>query len=446
MVANTNPTPTPPEAKPGDPAVASIKDISPEKLHAAAKVLDSLLVFFCQDFQWASQIFYLMERIPVIDKRVKTMGVAVRNDRLLLMYNPFFVTDELDRMETGFVLVHESLHIMFHHVTKRRPHMGSAAKKWNIAADLAINCLIPRTATSMMPVFKKDLVDEEGQPVKHPNGQPIKKGDRMGVLPVDYKFEDKKSMEWYFDAIPENEGGGGGDGEGEGDWPGLDSHELWEPSDLVDQEVKQTVERIEKNRLWGNMPAEVQAAIKAAQVSEVPWWKILRHLIGDLMSKTKIKTSKKVNRRMPIFPWKGDIKSGVDRKLVAFDTSGSVGDDELMKFLSEVNRLVEDEQPVDAVCFDTCIKGKVRPFSRSAKSYKFEGRGGTAFTPVVEFAKQHHYKHLIIFTDGQAECPPHVQGLDLLWIITPEGSDTPPQGFQGRFLKMKKLKAKPFRQ
>lgn len=436
---------------PDKPEIATIKDVSEEVLRAAHKVLDNLLVFFTQDFPWASQIYYLMERTPVIDKRIPTMGVSVKNDRLMLLYNPFFVTEELDRMEIGFVMVHEALHIMFHHCTKRSPHMHSAAQKWNQAADLAINCLIPRTSTCVMPSHKKDLLKEDGSPVMGPGGKPIKKGDRMGILPVDYKMEDKRAMEWYYDALPEppeQDGDGSSGGEGvSGQYPGqMDSHDMWEPSDMVDQEVKQTIERIEKNRQWGNMPAEVQQAIIAAQAAEVPWWKILRHLLGDLMSKNKIKTSKKVNRRMPIFPWKGEIKSGVDKKLVAFDTSGSVGDDELSKFLSEVNRLVEDEQPVEAVCFDTEVKGRARPFSRSMKSYKFEGRGGTCFTPVVEFAKKNHYKHLIIFTDGCAECPPHVQGLDILWIITPDGSDTPPQGYQGRFLKMKKMKAKPFRQ
>ena len=163
------------------------------------------------------------------------------------------------------------------------------------------------------------------------------------------------------------------------------------------------------------------------------------------MSKSKKKSMKRPNRRIPNYPYKGDVKSGVDRKLVAFDTSGSVGDDELEKFLSEVNRLVEDEQPVESICFDTTVKGKPMPFTRAKKKYEFKGRGGTCFTPIVEFARDKHYKHLIILTDGEAECPPHVVGLDLLWVITPGGSDTPPAGYQGRFIKMKKLQDKNFR-
>jgi len=145
-----------------------------------------------------------------------------------------------------------------------------------------------------MPSHKKDVMKEDGTPVMGAGGKPIKKGDRMGILPVDYKMEDKRAMEWYYDALPEppeqdGDGGGGGGGGGEGvsgQYPGqMDSHDMWEPSDMVDQEIKQTIERIEKNRQWGNMPAELQQAIIAAQATEVPWWKILRHLLGDLMSK-----------------------------------------------------------------------------------------------------------------------------------------------------------------
>ena len=421
---------------------------SPEQLAMSKKVIDNLLVYFVHDFPWASQIFYCMEKHPV--PGMGTMGVGVSGDRLHLVYDPLFVLS-MERSEIGFVMVHEALHVMFHHVTKRIPQDQGAAAKWNIAADLAINCLIPRGSTCMMPTWKKDPVDGKGNPLQGGDGKPIKKGDRMGVLPKDYKAEDKKAMEWYFNILPKQDPSGGGgspgsDGDGQdGDSQSLDMHDLWEASELVDQEIKNTVERISKNRQWGNMDGETQSAIQAAQVAEVPWYKILRHALGDLMSKSKIKSMKKVNRRIPMYPWKGNIKTGVDNKLVAFDTSGSVGDEELDKFLCEVNRLVEDEQPVDAICFDTRVIGKPRPFVRAHRKYSFKGRGGTCFNPVVQYAKDHRYKHLILFTDGYAECPQHQQGLDIIWVLTPDGTDTPPSGYQGRYIKMKKLKDKNFR-
>ena len=422
---------------------------TPEQVAQAKKVVDNLLVYFVHDFPWASQIFYCMEKHPV--QGMGTMGVGISGDRMHLVYDPLFVLS-MERSEIGFVMVHEALHVMFHHVTRRIPQDPSAAAKWNIAADLAINCLIPRSSTCMMPSWKKAPVDNKGEPLTSPDGKPIKKGDRMGVLPKDYKLEDKKAMEWYFNSLPKQDGGGGGgqgqgggSGEGEGDSQSLDIHDLWEASELVDQEIKNTVERIAKNRQWGNMDGETQAAILASQVAEVPWYKILRHALGDLMSKSKVKSMKKVNRRIPMYPWKGEVKTGVDKKLVAFDTSGSVGDEELDKFLSEVNRLVEDEQPVDAVCFDTRVIGKPKPFVRARRKYGFKGRGGTCFSPVIQFAHDHRYKHLIIFTDGYAECPPRVSGLDILWVITPDGSETPPEGYQGRYIKMKKLTDKNFR-
>ena len=425
---------------PEESKVPAVPVYTEEEVRAAAKVIDSLLVYFTHDFPWASMVYYCMERIP--KPGIGTMGVSVKLDRLYLYYEPSFVLS-LDRQEIGFVMIHEALHVMLHHCTKRGPHDKAFHSKWNIAADLAINSLIPRSSTCVMPSHKKDLLKKDGTPATKPDGSQVKKGERMGVLPVDHKLEDKRAMEWYFDALPEQpEGSGDGTGETYGE---MDSHGEWEPSELVDQEIRNVVERIEKNRQWGSLAGGVDDMIKAAQVSEVPWYKVLRHMLGDLMSKSKIKTSKRLNRRVQQYPFKGEIKTGVDRKLVAFDTSGSVGGDELEKFLSEVNRLVEDEQPVDTICFDYVIQGKVQPFVRSKSKFNFKGRGGTAFTPVVEFAKKNRYKHLIIFTDGQAECPPHVPGLDILWILTPDGNDAPPAGAQGRHLKMKKLKNKSFR-
>lgn len=416
---------------------------TPEQSFAAKKVLDGLLVYFMHDAPWASHIYYMMEKTE--KPGMGTMGVAVKADRIQLYYDPLFVLS-MDRAEIGFVMIHEAFHVLFHHCTKRIPLDRSQKDKWNNAADLAINCLIPRSSTCMMPVFKVDPVPDEDGRVPTINGRPVKKGDHKGLLPADFKLEDKKAMEWYFDALPSQKGGGSGDGDGESTEVSLDSHDDWEPSDLIDAEIANTVERIDKSRAWGNMPGDLVQGILAAQKTEVPWNKILRHLIGDLISKNKVKSTKKVNRRMPFYPFKGDIKTGVDRKLVAFDTSGSVGDEELAVFLAEVNVLVEDEQPVDAICFDHVVQTpKPVAFTRRRPSFDMKGRGGTSFTPVVEFAKEHRYKHLIILTDGQAETPPHVLGLDIIWVLTPDGNDQPPAGSQGRWVKMKKLKNRAFR-
>ena len=413
---------------------------TPEQTAMARKVVDNLLVFFSYDFPWAAQVYYLMEKEPKLG--MGTMGVSVQRDRIRLQYDPLFVL-RLERAEVGFVMVHEAFHVLFHHCTKRIPQDNSVHHIWNIAADMAINCLITRSSTCQMPVWHEDPPANAKS-----GGKPARKGDPIGVLPAAFKQEDKKSMEYYYSKLPidRNGGGGGGSGQSEEQQTSLDTHDGWGESDIADAAIRDTVERIDRNRQWGNMPGEAVSAIMAAQQTEVPWWKILRHMLGDMMSKVKIKTSKKVNRRMPVYPWKGDIKTGVDKKLVAFDTSGSVGDDELEKFLAEVNRLVEDEQPVDTICFDTrVINQKPIPFTRSRSRYKFLGRGGTSFTPVVEFAKAHNYKHLIILTDGGAEQPPHIMGLDILWVLTPDGIDKLPDGWQGRYMKMKKLKDRAFR-
>ena len=91
-----------------------------------------------------------------IDKRasqsIPTAGVRVNADnaRYEMLYNPEFF-DGLTDLQKADVLKHEFYHLVFMHVTSRKPD-GTNDKVWNFATDLAINshldnlpdgCLMP---------------------------------------------------------------------------------------------------------------------------------------------------------------------------------------------------------------------------------------------------------------------------------------------------------------
>lgn len=74
---------------------------------------------------------------------IPTAGVGVDpSGKFVLHYNPEFMGSLTDKQKKG-VLKHEFYHLVFEHVTGRVPTEG-LCKSWNIATDLAINCLIPR--------------------------------------------------------------------------------------------------------------------------------------------------------------------------------------------------------------------------------------------------------------------------------------------------------------
>ena len=361
-----------------------------------------MITFMVLEDMFVHEVLMMMEKRT--DKAIGTMGVAIIDSKLHLIYNPNFVNTLTDP-ELRWVVTHEIYHVVLHHCCVKLPERPEDRKLYNIAADLAINCLIPNDPSRHMPKYKDGPMKDK----------------ELGLLPTKepYNFLDKQSMEQYVQLLREMKDSEKdiGDGEGSG---GLDNHDGWTDADaeVIKQEIRNKIEQISKRENgWGHMPGDVQAIIQAAQRSSVRWWKYLRHYLGNLVTSKVEPTFKKPNRRYG-YPYCGSKRLHTDRKLVAIDTSGSIGDDDLSHFLAEVNRLAEI-QPVDLVMFDQVVQGKIVPFDRKRARLEVKGRGGTAFTPVFELAEQRRYQSLIVLTDGCAEEPPkprHVK--DVLWVLT----------------------------
>lgn len=368
---------------------------------------DWVITFMITEDPFVHEILMMMEKKST--KGIPTMGVYVEGSSVTLLYNPDFVT-KLSNPELMFLITHEVYHVVLHHCTKRQPEDPQSRGLFNKAADLAINSLIPDTPDRRMP-----------------------QGKLKGLRPKDFDFDEKLSMEQYLQLLRDQEdenksksgsgggGGEGGEGEGEGEDGDFDDHGGWSDSELLKEMVREKVQQISKNeRIWGTMPGDTKETILAAQQSQISWSKYLRHYLGTLLSSNYESTMKRPNRRFG-YPYCGKKRTCTDRKLVAIDTSGSVGDKELAQFLAELNKLAE-AQPVDLVLFDTNIQGGIVPFEKKRVSYEFKGRGGTDFQEVMDIAQERRYHSLIVLTDGYAPAPTKPAFVkDVLWVITGDG-------------------------
>lgn len=418
---------------------------------------EDILTWMIMDDPFVHEILMILTKVPTTS--VRTMGVLVDNSRLFLLYNPRFV-GQLTDAEMRYVLTHEVFHIVLHHCTLRAPTDPHSHRLYNIAADLAINSLIVCNTLRKAPT-----------------------GENAGVMPATYGFEEKLSMEQYIallrDQPPpppskrkerseDEEGGGGGaeqesDGGGSDDQdeegkkdkgkpgkdkgkggkgsskdkeddkedtnpPGFDDHSGWDESEIIKEIIRNKVDQLSKDeKVWGSMPGDLQNTILAAQRSRVLWHKILRHYLGNLPTSRSQSTYTKPNRRFG-WPYCGEKRLYIDRKLVGIDTSGSISDEDLAQFLTEINKLSEI-QPVDIQLFDHGLQGKVRPFARKHARYKFDGRGGTEFQSIMDLAEKKRYQSLILLTDGAAAPPTqpkHVR--DILWVLTEGGKKPVPWG------------------
>jgi len=382
----------------------------------------------------------------VESKQVPTMGVSVSGMSFTLQYNRDWA-EALPDSGVRYVLNHEMKHVALHHITTRKETDPAEHARHNEAADLEANSLIVENAEIRMP------------PPPH-----------TGLLPAQFGFQDKLSLEQYFDLLKKEEqkskgkddkGKGSGDGKGKGNGDGkgdpsnsngqgqgagdgtgdpttgsngsnpggggkgklLDSHDGWADGEdiIADEIIRQKIREMEvQNRCWGNMPADARQHILEAQRSRVAWHKLLRYVLGQSVSRSLVHTIMRPHRRFG-WPYTGFKKDCTDRVLVLWDTSGSIHDHELSMFLSEVNRIAESH-PVDVQMFDAGLQGKLLPFNRKMKSIEVVGRGGTSFKEPFEFAEKMRYSLVVCLTDGGApaiERPKYVK--QIIWAIVGGG-------------------------
>ena len=148
---------------------------------------------------------------------VPTAGVRVNPDtaQFELFYNPKFMGALKDEHKLG-VLMHEFYHIVFEHVTTRKPE-GGIRRIDNIAMDLAINGLSEMSG--------KLPCESDPGPVLTEGGEPMK-----GCLPGEGKFAHlpaNQTYEWYLAELEkmEEEAQQNGEGSPFGEDDDFDVHE-----------------------------------------------------------------------------------------------------------------------------------------------------------------------------------------------------------------------------
>jgi predicted metal-dependent peptidase len=347
-----------------------------------------------------------------------TAGVTVKNSDLYLYWNPKFCAG-LEPMEVIGLLKHEVYHLVFQHCTSRRmtPHQIH-----NIAADLAINSLIPEEELPKCGFIpgRPLLTDHIKDPQARQRAEAM--SDLIKGLPKG------KSADWYFAVLMES---GQFDGEGEGEGlEGMDAHDGW--GDLSDEErqvvagkiksaLRGAVKKCDRNGQWGNVSAEVRENLRKLVDDSVDWRKVLQNFVGRSQRLNKASTLRKINRKYPY------IHPGVNRSHsstvgVFVDMSGSVGDDDLERIYGVLGSLAKQVTfkfyPFDyTVDEDNAFEWRRR---QTKPPIRFRS-GGTSFKAVNDFVKKNllgTIDGVIICTDGEAE-DPGPSPIKRCWVLVP---------------------------
>ena len=362
-----------------------------------------------------------------------TAGVRVNphTQQFELLYNPEFMGALSDEHKLG-VLMHEFYHLVFEHVTGRKPAAG-LQRIDNIAMDLAINGL-PEMAGKL---------PNETNPGPEINGEPMK-----GVFPGEGPFADlppNMTYEWYLEALKkmgeeqgDGEGGQGqsgepGDGDAFGGADSFDSHEGFGEGDATTQEiakerlkeaVKKAAEEAQQARNWGTVSSSVRQDILDRIATRVDWRKVLRYFVKTSQRSDRRSTPRRLNRRFPrIHPGKRVRRHA--RIAISIDQSGSVDDAMLAAFFSELNELAEIAE-FTVVPFDTQVVASTVYVWKKGTHRRTERvlRGGTCFDAPTRYVNENGFDGHIVLTDMMAP-KPISSNCQRMWMTTKAHADRP---------------------
>ena len=340
-----------------------------------------------------------------------------------VMYNPNFI-DTLTDKQLTFVVLHEALHKVFQHMTIWRKLWKENPMLANIAADYVVN---------------NTIVEAD------PNGEVTSMPE---MCLYDKRFANMTTKQ-VFDLLkqeppPKGGGGSGGSGDGSGeDEPqgGHDTHD-WEGAEqLTAEEVKDVQKQIDQalrqgEIIRGKMAGNQNRSIQELLEPKVDWREQLREFV-NATCKNKDKTSwKRPSRRfigqdiyMPSM-----IGETVGKLVVGIDTSGSIGNEELNEFLSEVVGICDDVTPesLELIYWDYDVAAhetyNIGDYDGLATTTKPAGGGGTRVGSLNEYLKDKRItpEAIIVLTDGYVE---QDWGGDweapTLWAITSKGVTSP---------------------
>ena len=290
-----------------------------------------------------------------IDNSVPT---AATNGKRVLFNEEF--CNGLSDEELKFLVAHECMHPMLEHNFRRGER---DAYKWNQAADYVINKLLTDEGIGKMP--EQGLLDD----TIYKNGGGTSDGI-FNLLPD----------------TPEDGQGNGGSGQP------LDSCEDGQgsPAEVSQQQAEWKVkvaQAAQSAKMMGKMSAGLERLVDEILKPKVDWRDVLQRFVVKCRSDQR--SWARPNRRFLSQGLYLPSVSGESLGEIAFavDCSGSIGQDEINQFASEITTVWQDQRPtkVHVIYFDSEVSHYDEFGQEDEPVVKPHGGGGTAFSPVFRY-------------------------------------------------------------
>ena len=329
--------------------------------------------------------------------------------------------------EVNGLILHENLHIGLRHHLHGADMFREDGDKANKAADYVVN----------------DMITEISK--KYPELVQLPKG---GLYDPQYH---NMSMREVYKLLKSKKGGGGGGGKpdkegkkGSGSGGGeyeFDKHDFGKP--MTQEEAKEMDGKIDRAiregaLLAGRLGIDLPRAISDLLNPVIDWKKELAEFVTSSCKGKDEYTWRKFNRRLI----SNDIylptveNETIGEVVVAIDTSGSIGQEQLNAFASELVSICEAVSPdaVRVLWWDTKVHGEqlfTDNYDQIGSMLKPLGGGGTRVSSVAEYInkKKINAECVLVFTDGYLESDVVWNiSAPTLWMVTENRNWTPPTG------------------
>jgi len=309
--------------------------------------------------------------------------------------------NELDLSEVEFILANGAMHASLAHELRREKRSGWL---WQMATDIAIN----------------DMLLENG--LDMPYGAEYRKrfsGMYAEEIYAELKADilrDDEDLEYEADNTDDIEPN---EKEGESDASTQTQEELQE--EILQEQLlaEEAISLLESELKHGDAPQSIERFFKIDGFGKVDWREEIRIALQKyfLDDYTLLPPSKKLLYTGIYLP---SSISQTFRLVIAIDSSGSVDEELLNQFLTEVNFLMSlvSHYEIELLVCDDKIHSHKTFYSGDSLSVDLQGGGGTDFRPVFSYIEENFddVKLLLYFTDLEGFFPKDPSSYEVKWV------------------------------
>lgn len=392
--------------------------------------------------------------VPGEHRRIDTAATNGRDE----FYNEAFV-DSLGDAQLRFVLVHESKHKVYRHLTvwewmyKENPQLANAACDYVINLEIMDENKKNHSAPVTMPVWTPSLAEyllsrapiDQRAKLAQEYDEKVRKGETFGLVDERFRGMNTKQVYEILKEEAEQNGQANASEASSGDAGAtLDSH-LWDEASEMSEAEQRALEReidqaLRQGALTaGATGADVPRNIKELLQPRVDRSALLREFLTEHGSGRDYTTWSRPNRRhlsqgvyMP-----STFSETPGEFVFAADTSGSVSTRDLSQMLGELVSLCKMLRPRRVhilywghkVAAHEIYGDNGLPLDQIAQSTRPQGGGGTDPQCLVEYMAKNNINPActVVLTDG-VFADPGKWTKPVLWMVTRKQSNLPKVG------------------